>query len=157
MFSTTLTLRLCSRKHLTARTTSSFSTFSQQSTLARTIRTSRLVHDSLHPSTSSLVSSPNHLRVRHFSRSLLRLSSHNDSKQPTPTKSTDEDLPATKHYKPTLAALREDVYTIPNLITFSRIIATPVLGWCIVHNDFTSATGLLVYAGLTDLVRTIQA
>ena len=152
MFSTTLTLRLCSRKHLAARTTCSFSRFSQQSILARTTRTSRLVHDSLHLSTSSLVSSPNYLRVRHFSRSLLRLSPHNGFKQPTPTKSTDEDHPETNSKKPTLTTLRENIYTIPNLLTVSRILACPVLGWSIVNNDFTLATGLLVYAGLTDLV-----
>ena len=49
--------------------------------------------------------------------------------------------------------LRENIYTLPNLLTLSRIAACPVLGWSIVHDDFYLATGLLVYAGLTDLVR----
>ncbi|KAI0664229.1 CDP-alcohol phosphatidyltransferase-domain-containing protein [Cubamyces menziesii] len=48
--------------------------------------------------------------------------------------------------------LRENIYTLPNLLTLSRIAACPVLGWSIVHDDFYLATGLLVYAGLTDLV-----
>lgn len=51
--------------------------------------------------------------------------------------------------KPTL---RENVYTIPNLLTVSRIISCPVLGWSILSGDYHLATGLLVYAGLTDLV-----
>ncbi|KAI0923628.1 hypothetical protein AcW1_006528 [Taiwanofungus camphoratus] len=34
----------------------------------------------------------------------------------------------------------------------SRILACPVLGWSIIHDDFYTATALLVYAGLTDLV-----
>lgn len=49
--------------------------------------------------------------------------------------------------------LRENVCTIPNLLTVSRIIACPVLGWSILNGDYHLATGLLVYAGLTDLVR----
>ncbi|KAL7280738.1 CDP-diacylglycerol--glycerol-3-phosphate 3-phosphatidyltransferase [Trametes coccinea BRFM310] len=48
--------------------------------------------------------------------------------------------------------IRENIYTIPNLLTLSRIAACPVLGWSIVNDDFYLATGLLVYAGLTDLV-----
>ncbi len=49
-------------------------------------------------------------------------------------------------------AIRENIYTIPNLFTVSRIIACPVLGLAIVNDNFYFATGLLVYAGLTDLV-----
>lgn len=48
--------------------------------------------------------------------------------------------------------LRENIYTIPNLLTASRILACPLLGWSIFHDDFYLATGLLVYAGLSDLV-----
>ncbi|KZT21622.1 CDP-diacylglycerol--glycerol-3-phosphate 3-phosphatidyltransferase [Neolentinus lepideus HHB14362 ss-1] len=48
--------------------------------------------------------------------------------------------------------LRENIYTWPNLLTLSRIVACPILGYTIVKGDFVSATSLLVYAGLTDLV-----
>ncbi|KAI6164553.1 CDP-alcohol phosphatidyltransferase-domain-containing protein [Pisolithus thermaeus] len=48
--------------------------------------------------------------------------------------------------------LREDIYTVPNLLTMSRILACPVLGWSILQDNFYLATGLLVYAGLSDLV-----
>jgi cardiolipin synthase len=34
----------------------------------------------------------------------------------------------------------------------SRILACPILGWSILNNDFYLATGLLVYAGASDLV-----
>ncbi|KAF8902352.1 hypothetical protein CPB84DRAFT_1678882 [Gymnopilus junonius] len=51
--------------------------------------------------------------------------------------------------KPTL---RENIYTLPNLLTLSRIFACPVLGWSILDGNYHLATGLLVYAGLTDLV-----
>ncbi|TEB36597.1 hypothetical protein FA13DRAFT_1705905 [Coprinellus micaceus] len=48
-------------------------------------------------------------------------------------------------------ALRENIYTIPNILTVSRIVACPALGWAILGGNYHLATGLLVYAGLTDL------
>ncbi|OCH84116.1 CDP-diacylglycerol--glycerol-3-phosphate 3-phosphatidyltransferase [Obba rivulosa] len=48
--------------------------------------------------------------------------------------------------------VRENIYTLPNLLTVSRILACPILGWSILHDDFHFATALLAYAGLTDLV-----
>nr|GAT51722.1 phosphatidyl synthase [Mycena chlorophos] len=45
---------------------------------------------------------------------------------------------------------RENIYTLPNLLTLSRIAACPVLGWSIINGEFHLATSLLVYAGLTD-------
>ncbi|KAJ6498299.1 CDP-alcohol phosphatidyltransferase-domain-containing protein [Mycena vulgaris] len=47
--------------------------------------------------------------------------------------------------------LKENIYTLPNLLTVSRIIACPILGWSILEGQFHLATTLLVYAGLTDL------
>lgn len=54
--------------------------------------------------------------------------------------------------KPTI---KENIYTLPNLLTVSRIVACPVLGWSILHDNFHLATGLLVYAGLSDWVRLV--
>ncbi|QRW02976.1 sterol O-acyltransferase [Ceratobasidium sp. AG-Ba] len=51
--------------------------------------------------------------------------------------------------KPTL---RENIYTIPNALTASRILACPVLGWSILEGRYGVATGLLLYAGVTDWV-----
>ena len=73
---------------------------------------------------------------------------YNGAKPPSSSNSpSSQDSPK----KP--SALRENIYTIPNLLTVSRIIACPVLGLAIVNDNFYAATGLLVYAGLTDLVR----
>lgn len=74
--------------------------------------------------------------TRHFSTSLRRYVSEQQTK-------------ASKN-KPTI---RENIYTIPNLLTASRILACPVLAWSILDGNYHLATGLLVYAGLTDLVR----
>jgi cardiolipin synthase len=64
--------------------------------------------------------------------------------------SIDDKPPSQKPQKPTI---RENIYTVPNLLTVSRIFACPVLGWSILNDNFYLATGLLAYAGLTDLVR----
>ncbi|KZS92825.1 hypothetical protein SISNIDRAFT_455449, partial [Sistotremastrum niveocremeum HHB9708] len=49
-------------------------------------------------------------------------------------------------------ALRENIYTVPNVLTVSRILACPVLGWSILEGNFALATGILAYAGITDYV-----
>jgi hypothetical protein len=49
-------------------------------------------------------------------------------------------------------ALRENIYTFPNLLTASRIVACPALGWAILSDNYAAATGLLLYAGITDWV-----
>ncbi|KAF8312562.1 CDP-alcohol phosphatidyltransferase-domain-containing protein [Cantharellus anzutake] len=48
--------------------------------------------------------------------------------------------------------LRENIYTLPNIITASRILACPILGWSILQGDFRNATLLLAYAGVSDWV-----
>ncbi|KDR80780.1 hypothetical protein GALMADRAFT_241217 [Galerina marginata CBS 339.88] len=75
------------------------------------------------------------LSTRHFSIS------HHRRRQ-------SDDPPQSSTNKPTL---RENIYTFPNVLTLSRICACPVLGWSILDGNYYLATGLLVYAGLTDL------
>ena len=49
-------------------------------------------------------------------------------------------------------ALHENIYTLPNFLTASRILACPFLGWSILEGNFALATGLLTYAGVSDWV-----
>lgn len=53
---------------------------------------------------------------------------------------------------PRIAGIRENIYTLPNALTVSRILASPVLGYAIIQGDFVLATSLLAYAGITDWV-----
>lgn len=46
----------------------------------------------------------------------------------------------------------ENIYTIPNILTLSRLIAAPVVGWLVLHDYHAWAFGLFAYAGITDLV-----
>lgn len=50
---------------------------------------------------------------------------------------------------------KENVWTVPNLLTMSRILLTPVIGYLVVEESYTVALGLFSFAGLTDLVRFI--
>ncbi|CZS92870.1 related to cardiolipin synthase [Rhynchosporium agropyri] len=46
----------------------------------------------------------------------------------------------------------ENIYTVPNILTFSRLIAAPVVGYLVLHDHHAWAVGLFAYAGITDLV-----
>ncbi|KAM0281311.1 hypothetical protein ACHAQH_003579 [Verticillium albo-atrum] len=49
-------------------------------------------------------------------------------------------------------SLHEDIYTIPNLLTLSRLAAAPFVGYFILQDNHTWALGLLAYSGVTDLL-----
>jgi len=59
--------------------------------------------------------------------------------------------------RPILKALtsltpHENIYTIPNILTFSRLVAAPVIGYLVLHDHHAWAVGLFAYAGITDWV-----
>ncbi|KAA1119473.1 hypothetical protein PGT21_026878 [Puccinia graminis f. sp. tritici] len=45
---------------------------------------------------------------------------------------------------------RENIYTIPNLLTSTRIILCPLLSYTIIHDHHLLSTGLLLYCALSD-------
>jgi phosphatidylglycerophosphate synthase len=46
----------------------------------------------------------------------------------------------------------ENIYTIPNILTATRLIAAPIVGYLVLHDYHAAALGLFAYAGITDLV-----
>ncbi|KAI8079075.1 CDP-alcohol phosphatidyltransferase-domain-containing protein [Gilbertella persicaria] len=48
--------------------------------------------------------------------------------------------------------LREDIYTIPNILTFGRLVAAPCVGYLILQHQYDQALGLFALAGFTDLL-----
>lgn len=46
----------------------------------------------------------------------------------------------------------ENIYTLPNILTFSRLLAAPAIGYLVLQNQHAWAVGLFAYAGITDLV-----
>lgn len=53
-----------------------------------------------------------------------------------------------------MAALpaHENIYNIPNILTFTRLVAAPVIGYLILHEQHVAALSLFIYAGATDLI-----
>ncbi|KPJ18117.1 putative cardiolipin synthase [Papilio machaon] len=47
---------------------------------------------------------------------------------------------------------RENVFTIPNILCVTRITMSPYLGYVILQDNYNLALGLLVFAGVTDLL-----
>ncbi|EZF76890.1 CDP-diacylglycerol-glycerol-3-phosphate 3-phosphatidyltransferase [Trichophyton soudanense CBS 452.61] len=58
----------------------------------------------------------------------------------------EKEKPATK------AVVHENIYTIPNILTTSRLVAAPVIGYSILTGSHTLALSLFAYAAVTDLV-----
>ncbi|KAF3824686.1 hypothetical protein GH733_010020, partial [Mirounga leonina] len=50
------------------------------------------------------------------------------------------------------ASLYENPWTIPNMLSMTRIGLAPVLGYLIIEEDFNIALGVFALAGLTDLL-----
>lgn len=46
----------------------------------------------------------------------------------------------------------ENIYTVPNILTFSRLLAAPAIGYLVLHDQHAWAVALFAYAGITDLV-----
>lgn len=65
-----------------------------------------------------------------------------------PTPPPDEKKPLLQRLTPDNY---EDIYTIPNLLTVSRILSCPILAYAIVNDHMYAAAGLLFYAGVSDL------
>ena len=74
-----------------------------------------------------------------------------------PLTSTVSDFPFYRQFSTPVSPVfqpekHENIYTIPNILTFSRILSTPLIAYLILHDKPYLATALLLYAGLTDLI-----
>ncbi|QSZ35833.1 hypothetical protein DSL72_006955 [Monilinia vaccinii-corymbosi] len=66
---------------------------------------------------------------------------------PTPLKKPLEVLNSIKQL-----THHENIYTIPNILTFSRLIVAPICGYLVLHDQHAWAVALFAYAGITDMV-----
>ncbi|KAH0608616.1 uncharacterized protein H6S33_001750 [Morchella sextelata] len=82
---------------------------------------------------------------------------HSSTSTPTPTP-TPTPLPPVQKQKKKLSKIlpaltpHENIYNLPNILTFSRLLASPVIGYLVLHDQPAAALGLFAAAGLTDLV-----
>ncbi|KAF5004356.1 hypothetical protein FDECE_9130 [Fusarium decemcellulare] len=79
--------------------------------------------------------------------------------RPTPPSTTHDPqttaagATTTTHKSPSRSAvLHEDIYTLPNILTFTRLVAAPAIGYLVLHDQHAWAVGLFAYAGVTDLL-----
>ena len=101
--------------------------------------------------------------------SLLHVSSKRNqkaSKPSIPEQTFDEQLkklsfkpedqrsyPETKaEIKPAHSSITENIYTLPNVLTFTRIISAPFVGYYIIQGQPLTAIGIFAYSCITDLV-----
>lgn len=65
-----------------------------------------------------------------------------DRKDTNPTTKLSQDLLST----------HENIYTLPNFLTLTRLIAAPVVGYLLAYEQYPAALAVFLYAGITDLV-----
>lgn len=129
---------LCTRPHV--RILSQWSSRQTDSVLANPLqasnRSSLWSCTNTHlPSSHSLLPSSS---IRTFHLTTPRLSQDQSPIPPPPSK-----LPSQQH---------ENIYNIPNLLTLTRLISAPAIGYLIMHSELRLALGLFIYAGVTDLL-----
>lgn len=61
-------------------------------------------------------------------------------------------IPQRKRRKLLPITPRENIYNLPNILTFSRLLTSPIIGYLVLHDQYATAMGLFAVAGLTDLV-----
>jgi cardiolipin synthase len=95
-------------------------------------------------------------KVRSFSSSVTRRSDLQDGKNAQPVQpppSSTAKLATTLNSKIKLDTQKhENIYNIPNFLTLTRLIATPVVGYLIIHDQHLYAFSLFTYAAVSDLV-----
>ncbi|KAL9112684.1 MAG: hypothetical protein Q9227_002987 [Pyrenula ochraceoflavens] len=70
-------------------------------------------------------------------------------------RSTRPDRPAKQPLRAKLLERltpHENIYTIPNFLTVSRLLAAPIVGYFVIHEQHAYALSLFFYAGVTDLI-----
>ncbi|EAQ89202.1 hypothetical protein CHGG_05821 [Chaetomium globosum CBS 148.51] len=71
-------------------------------------------------------------------------------KSPIPAPAKQGPASALSKILPKANLRHENIYTIPNILTASRLVAAPFIGYCILHDYHAAALGLFAYAGITD-------
>ncbi|KAK3340503.1 CDP-alcohol phosphatidyltransferase-domain-containing protein [Neurospora tetraspora] len=94
------------------------------------------------------------VHARHFSVSKSWRSQEDNKNGTKPPSRLAKTTAALKAALPQTGAItkRENIHTIPNWLTFSRLVAAPFIGYCILHDHHAWTLGLFAYAGVTDLL-----
>lgn len=96
-------------------------------------RTSRLKFHTLTP-------------ILNEAKSKLKISKPDDLAKPL------KQLPPLEPISPLQPLLRENIYTVPNILTATRIISAPAVGYFLVNQQSGIAMSIFVYSCITDFV-----
>ncbi|KAF3159490.1 hypothetical protein TWF225_010640 [Orbilia oligospora] len=88
-----------------------------------------------------------HCQISSFHSTCLKTSQADPQKTP----SSDVSVRKRRRLLPSISE-RENITNVPNILTVTRLVAAPVIGYFILHDCNAWALGLLAYASLTDLV-----
>ncbi|KAH7348048.1 cardiolipin synthetase [Pyrenochaeta sp. MPI-SDFR-AT-0127] len=107
---------------------------------------------SIHSGRLLSTSSSQKLRDKEGGNVSTQASNPTDSK-PQPSPSATAKLATTLKSTLKLDTVRhENIYNIPNFLTLTRLIATPAVGYLIIHNHHLYAFSLFAYAAFSDLL-----
>lgn len=89
---------------------------------------------------------------RGFSQGATRLAQQAGDKDQAKASPQQSDAPPTTPSPPPSKELSEEILNLPNVLTLSRILSVPVLGYLILHDRLPEALVLLFVAGFTDIL-----
>ncbi|KAG5359997.1 putative CDP-alcohol phosphatidyltransferase class-I family protein [Yarrowia sp. C11] len=88
--------------------------------------------------------------------SLARWTSSKPSKEVTPaTKPVLQKLNLDPLKRPATllpSEIHENLYTLPNILTFTRLLSAPLIGYFVIQHEQVLATSLFVYSCVTDML-----
>ncbi|ORX60352.1 hypothetical protein DM01DRAFT_1332510 [Hesseltinella vesiculosa] len=76
------------------------------------------------------------------------VSLNNNPNQKQTTGNAKEVIAKIKEAIPT----HENIYTIPNFLTFARLLSAPFIGYLIIEHHYDAALGVFALAGITDML-----
>ncbi|ORZ16488.1 hypothetical protein BCR42DRAFT_437729 [Absidia repens] len=83
---------------------------------------------------------------------------YNTSNKPSNASPSDKLKQKTENAKVVIGKLKdvipthENIYTIPNFLTFSRLLSAPFVGYLITQHNYDVALGVFALAGFTDML-----
>ncbi|KAG2181761.1 hypothetical protein INT44_008576 [Umbelopsis vinacea] len=91
--------------------------------------------------------------VKILSYSLRQFSTPTDNKDEQPKlDKAAEDAKGVLGKLKTNIPTHENIYTIPNILTFARLLASPYVGYLILNEKYPLALGIFAVAGITDML-----
>ncbi|KAI8393606.1 CDP-alcohol phosphatidyltransferase-domain-containing protein [Radiomyces spectabilis] len=90
--------------------------------------------------------------VRHVLIAPLSSGNPEPDKRNALQKKADTTKEVLNKLKQSMPIAKENIYTIPNFLTFGRLLSAPFIGYLILQHDYNFALGMFALSGLTDML-----